>query len=332
MQHTQGQRSLFWPLVLIAIGGLWLLNEFNIISGANIAMLLRLWPLMLIVIGVELLLRGRYPQLSTYLGIGAVVLMVALVLVGPSLGWVGSRTLQSGSYAAPLENAQSAQVQIGAGVADITVSPLSGSDNLFEASIAYVGTVEFFVRGEASRFVSLQQTESTSTNMGFGDFFDWDDEGQDLAWNIGIATGVPLDLEVNAGVGSTELNLTDLTLRGLNVNAGVGAVNVLLPASDAAYSANLNGGTGQMDVTIPENTAVEVRVSGGVGEVEIDVPEGAAVRIEAQTGLGGVNVPGGYTRVSGRDNNGTWQSPDYRTDARQIRIVYQGGVGSLNVR
>ena len=53
--ERQGYRSLFWPIILIGVGLIWLLGNFGIISGANLAVLFRLWPLALIVIGLDLL-------------------------------------------------------------------------------------------------------------------------------------------------------------------------------------------------------------------------------------------------------------------------------------
>ncbi|MBC7814218.1 MAG: hypothetical protein H7175_23895, partial [Burkholderiales bacterium] len=42
-------RSLFWPIALIGFGAIWLLGNLNILTRANLAVLGRLWPLILIV-------------------------------------------------------------------------------------------------------------------------------------------------------------------------------------------------------------------------------------------------------------------------------------------
>jgi predicted membrane protein len=69
-----------------------------------------------------------------------------------------------------------------------------------------------------------------------------------------------------------------------------------------------------------------------VGEVSIDVPDGAAVRIDANTGLGEIDVPSDYAQVSGDDNDGVWESPAYNSDARQVNISFNGGIGGLEIR
>jgi hypothetical protein len=42
-------------VILIAVGIIWLLGNLGVLSAANILVLLRLWPLLLIVIGLDLL-------------------------------------------------------------------------------------------------------------------------------------------------------------------------------------------------------------------------------------------------------------------------------------
>ena len=47
-------RSLFWPILLIGVGVVWLLGNLGYIPMPSLRMLIRLWPLILIVITVVL--------------------------------------------------------------------------------------------------------------------------------------------------------------------------------------------------------------------------------------------------------------------------------------
>jgi hypothetical protein len=82
-------RSIFWPLVLIAVGALWLLSNFNVISGSNLFALLRLWPLLLIAIGLDILF-GRRPLISALLAVATVGALVVAVIFAPQLGLAGA--------------------------------------------------------------------------------------------------------------------------------------------------------------------------------------------------------------------------------------------------
>jgi len=85
--HPTRERSFFLPALLIAIGGLWLLGNVGILSIANLAMLARLWPLILIVLGAYILVKPRYEGIRSLIALGGIGLIVVLTLVGPALGW-----------------------------------------------------------------------------------------------------------------------------------------------------------------------------------------------------------------------------------------------------
>ena len=59
-----------WAFILIAVGVVWLLLQANILSGANLAVLFRLWPIILIAIGLELLIGRKSRALSLIIGGG----------------------------------------------------------------------------------------------------------------------------------------------------------------------------------------------------------------------------------------------------------------------
>ncbi len=331
------QRWLFWPIVLISVGVIWLLGNLGVISGANLAVLVRLWPLVLIIIGLELLIGRNSPSLSALIGIGAVVLLVLLMLVGPSLGWAGNVEVKTASFSEPLGDASSASVNLSLGVADTAISSLSDSNNLISADLRYIGEVEFIAEGDREKVISLSQTdegdEGPFNMFGFG----WVFHDEELNWTIGLSPDLPIDLSINGGVGEANLDLSALQITNLNVSSGVGQLTLNLPATREPFEARLSSGVGEVDVTIPAGPDVTLDISGGVGETTIDVPDDAGVRLDAESGVGGVNLPSNFTRVSGDEDdfvgeNGIWESEGFAEAGQQIIITFNGGVGSLNIR
>src|SRR5664279_2107838 len=67
-------RSLFWPLVLIGAGIIWLLYSLGVLSASNLAVVGLVWPVFVIGIGVDLLLGHRTPVA------GAAVAVVTLAI------------------------------------------------------------------------------------------------------------------------------------------------------------------------------------------------------------------------------------------------------------
>jgi hypothetical protein len=331
-----GYRSLFWPIVLIGVGVIWLLGNLGIVTASGLIVLARLWPLLLIVIGLDLLFGRQSPAAGALIGIGAVVLIVALMLIGPSLGLAGPQyEVQTASFSEPRGDAAQASVSVAPSVGSATISALSDSANLFEADIRHVGELTFSATGETDKTIRLSENSADNTSfftpdLGiFGTIFDNRDE---LRWDIRLSPDVPLALTVSGGVGRSVLDLSALQLTRLDLSAGVGEVELRLPALDGSYPVSVNSGVGQTDITIAPDAALTLTVNGGVGETTIDVPDGAAVRLNTTGGLGSVSVPDTFTRTRGSDDDGTWESAGFSTADRRIEIDYNGGVGGLTVR
>ncbi len=254
MSTTSG-RSLFWPLILIGVGVVWLLSNVGILQPTSLSVLFRLWPLILIVIGLDLLFGRRNPMIGTLLGIGAVVLVVALMLVGPALGWTQGAEVKEGTYTAELDDANSASITLDLAVADTTVKSLEDSNLLFNASVRYIGDIDFTESGTSQKIVTLSNRNTNANNFwNFG----WFGSQPDLRWDVGLSKRIPLNLEVNSGVSNATLELADLQLTALDVNAGVGNMNISLPSMEGtSYTVNLNSGTGQIDVDVNSGAAID---------------------------------------------------------------------------
>jgi predicted membrane protein len=330
----QGYRSLFWPIVLIAVGVVWLLSNMGILSTANLAVLFRLWPLLLIVIGLDLLFGRKSPAVGAIIGIGAVVLVIVLMLIGPSIGLTGpSLEIKLDQYAEPREDATSASVRLDLSVAQTNITPLADTGELFTAEVSHVGDLEYEVTGQAEKHISLREEDYDVNNGSAFLARILGDEGENLYWNIGLNPDIPLALDINSGVGQGNFDLSEMQLTDLSINGGVGQINVQLPSVDSPYDVDINNGAGELNVEIAEDAALNLNIKGGVGNVTVDVPDNVAVHIEGSNGVGNINVPSGFQRVSDEDSEqGVWESPNFNEAARQIFINYEGGVGNMTVR
>ena len=55
------RRGAFWPLLLIAIGLIFLLSNYGLIAGVSWLAVLNLWPLLLVLIGLDIAFARRWP-------------------------------------------------------------------------------------------------------------------------------------------------------------------------------------------------------------------------------------------------------------------------------
>lgn len=81
------ERSIFWPLVMIAAGALWLLIGLNVIPRANLWALTHTLPYLLIALGLGLILRAYWRFAGMLVSLVVVAGAVAAVVYAPQLGW-----------------------------------------------------------------------------------------------------------------------------------------------------------------------------------------------------------------------------------------------------
>jgi len=86
MENPRRYRSFFWPIVLIGVGAIWLLANLNIISVTSLNTLLNLWPLILIVIGLNLLFGHQTQWAGAIIGVLAIGAVIAFLVFGSALG------------------------------------------------------------------------------------------------------------------------------------------------------------------------------------------------------------------------------------------------------
>ncbi|HEV3461859.1 MAG TPA: DUF5668 domain-containing protein, partial [Candidatus Dormibacteraeota bacterium] len=79
-------RGLLFPLVLIAIGVVVLLSNTGVLSSDALLRLADLWPLLLVILGLQLILNHTLPrQQATLIGLGATVVIVAAAVAYAAL-------------------------------------------------------------------------------------------------------------------------------------------------------------------------------------------------------------------------------------------------------
>jgi hypothetical protein len=201
----------------------------------------------------------------------------------------------------------------------------------------FIGEMQFSTQGETEKFVSLSPSGDSWTDWINPKNWNWDRRNE-LRSEIRLNAGLPLDLDINGGVGESRIDLSALKVTALDVNGGVGRVQLTLPASSSTIDARVQVGVGEIDLTVPGGAAVTARIKGGVGSTKLTLPLDAAVRVEAHGGVGDVSLPSRFQRVSGSEEgfslgkSGVWETPGYAAAQQQIHITYDGGVGELRVR
>jgi len=348
VQRPRRRPSIFWPLILITVGVVLLLNNVGVIEGDMWGTILQLWPLLLIAIGLDGVYRGEGLVGSTFMiGIGAVFLLanlgylrlnvwrliitlwpLLLVAIGFDI-LVGRRSLIASLIGLVLILVILAGALWVLGVRVEQGQPIAGqeisqpSNDIQDARIILDPAV-----GNLNVVGDSEQNELIAGTVASGRGGSVD---QSLTRNDGRATytlsgfGASFVPPVEGSSWDWDLSLTTKVPIDLEVSLGAGASNVDLTDLDIV-GFTVSMGVGQSIVTLPEEGDLEADIDGAIGQTLIYVPEGVGLLLRSDTGIATVSVPSGYTR-----DEGVYTSPNYATSDNRVDLTVSQAIGVISV-
>ena len=289
--------SGLWAYLLIGFGVLLLLENLGIRTWGAWNALAAWWPLILIVIGANLLTRPYAWGRQLTLGL---VVVTGLLMVFSTFRPFGLTNLKRETISQSI-TASRAEIQLGVTVGRLEIgSNRTGKliDGTFDVRDNERLERESVTRGD-TQFVRLEVKTSTPNMIWPGS-----NVRGNATWNLNLAPNLPMVLRVSTGVGDSRLDLADLKVTDLQLNTGVGQTTLILPAR-GLVTANVNS---------------------GIGETTIRIPNGMEARVRATNGIGAVRVSGNYQR-----ENDVYTSSNYASATNRVELEVKGGIGRVNV-
>lgn len=296
------QHGLAWPILLIGLGTVLLLHNFGLLAWRIVDLLLRLWPVLLVAVGLDIV-AGRRSKWGALL---AAVLTLAILIgsvwyFGSSLAagaeWLGA--VESHPVSQALGSAEQASVGLHPAIGSLRVGVLEDSNDLIQGEInRWKGETileEHGMRGGKGEF--------TLRSSGLAVLYPGT-QGVRWGWDMLVSPRLPLDLDVSLGVGEVYLDLQSLQIATLDVSVGMGRTVLILPAEGDCAG----------------------RIDGAIGELLIFVPEEMGLRIRSETGLANVNVPDGYAM-----DDGDYVSPGYANADDRTELWINQAIGRVVV-
>jgi hypothetical protein len=308
----RGSRSLFAPVVLIAVGVFFLLDNLGVVAGLDWQAAFRFWPLLLIFLGLNVLVTQIRPPLGSVLSLlvalAAVAVFGYLLLSGApdetlarfGLPAPAMPVVDEKPFTVPANAARTADITLDLSNYAATIAADSGEDLLAGTIWTRTGlALERDDEGDHTRITVGERPGGFIFNP-----FEGVVEGR--AWEFRLNPDTTTDLRIDGGNAVVTADLSELTLTELTLDAG-------------------NGG---MTATLPEGN-YDVRLDGGNGSIRLTIPEGVPVRVEYDEGNGSVNVDGRFERVSGDDEEGVYETIGY--DGGGIVMEIDSGNGSVTI-
>lgn len=350
-QTRKRRPSLFGPLFLIALGVIFLLDNLGVVQGSFWSTLIQLWPLLLVLIGLDSLYRGEGMVGAAFMiGLGIVFLLANLgvlivdvwrvvlqlwpiLLIAIGFDIVVGRKSRLGSLlgiVVVLAVLAAALWWIGVApsggqalVGETIVQPLDGATR---AQVSLEPAAGVLRLGAMDSQDELIRGEISQDRFG-GSLVSQSREGDLIIYRLRNRGSqvVFTTHEVNPSW-SWDLKLTSAVPVDLRTSMGAGQMLLDLSQLQLA-SLESNLGAGDIEMTLPEESDFSGKVQGAVGQIVIKVPEGVGVRIDANTLLVTVNTPPGYNRDDRR-----YTSPGYENADVQVELEIGLVIGSVSIQ
>ncbi|MBI4491744.1 MAG: hypothetical protein HY690_03015 [Chloroflexi bacterium] len=319
------QRRLFGPLILIALGVLLLLTNLGVVSWDIWRSLWRFWPVVLILLGLELLLSGRASWGAAL--VAFLVLLVFGAIAGAASAipaWLDRPRDAAPAGATtgleqPLEGATEAEVQVHFGAGQLEIGAGAAEGMLAQ------GVVE----GQDPVNLSKSYRKSYRVRNGVGRLdlqlarvggLDWLFGGRSLPNHLSLqlSSGVPIRrLEVHAGAAQAQLDLSELQVNSLDFDAGASKASLKLPARGTVTAA-VKAGASSLVVEIPEGVAARIRAEGGASSFNLDTQRFQPVGR-------GEGIPGLAMQQE-------YRTPDFDTARDRVDLRISSGATSVEIR
>jgi len=298
--------SVIAPLLLIFVGGVLLLQNAGILPASVWGDLSRLWPLVLVLGGLELLVGRRLPWLFAIGGLAIVI--VALGVAASSYGVLGGAHTNVATETVPtqLQSAQQAAVTVNFGAGLLDIGPALEAPTGQLATMAFTGPPDFVpvpeyaVAGDTGRLTYEINRKGNLLALVPG-------SSDEMQLEIDLARQVPIT-SLNIQAGATDARVDLRNLRVNNVDMEVGAARVWLG--------------------MPEAGVTTAHISGGAFQMTVEVPPGVAARIRHNGGLSGLHIDPNRFPALGDEIN---QSPDWDTATNKVDITVETGFTTIQV-
>ena len=255
----------------------------------------RFWAVLLIGLGLALLVlnvSGLWPRPGA--GTVAAYWPALVVALGAGLPFAARRArgFQLPPFACEREGGEAAELWVRAGTADVRVEALAGVSQLAVGAFASQAGPQVTRTGGVTRLV-LDQRAAAPLLTG--------------PWTAALGKGLPWTLDLRASVGALTLDLRDLTVAKLDLEALAGPVDLTLPAA----------GQG------------ELRLCLYLGDLTLRVPEGVGVKLIFEAGpLAALKLNGRRWVRQGADE---WVTPDFSAAPQRFTLRVKMLVGDLKL-
>jgi len=292
-------------VILIAIGIIVLLANVGVITSDALLRLGDLWPLLLVILGLQLILNHTLPrQQATLIGLGATVVIVIAALAYATLAPATNFGTRQANFSDRLVGLTAATLDLSYSGATVDIQGGTNlGDSLYQAHVEYPGT-------DDPPTISLDHESGTlaiGERSGFSPLRLFGAARRHAV--ITLTDRIPWTIKISGGAANAHLDLRRLPLAKVEISGGASRLDAQLPS--------------------PKGTVL-IDMSGSVSNLTLRAATGAQWRVAVSGGVSGLRINGSSYAAIGGDFE--QQSPGYASASDRFDIEISGGASHVDVR
>jgi hypothetical protein len=259
----QRRTNPLWGLVLVAIAAVLVARALGYIPAGVFDLILRAWPVLLVLAGLSFLLRNRLP-----LGGGIALMISGVIVVGlATAAYSGRASQQRNDYRQTIDQPMSGVTLLRLRVEGLT----TGVEFLPSLSNVPSVTGDFSGSAESRLEVNYEQAADNSATLTLrevqpGGFPMLESVGRGTL-RVELPPDLPVDLDFTGRDGDVILNLAGLELERLNLFVTRGDVVITLPeyqpvlSDDGGSNGTMTTRDGDLAIFIPSQVAARLELN-----------------------------------------------------------------------
>jgi hypothetical protein len=263
------RRNFLWPLLILALGVVWLFVTTDAVPDAFADLLQRAWPALLVLIGLEALLGRRQLAIGAR-RLPASALIVLVVVV--ALGVIVALAYQKQADSVRAENVQTFEQPLGEDIRALEVTAqLERTAITVGPGEAGVQTIAARYAGSRGHTVTMEWAAQAQTGTlavvetNGGSIPRLEDYGR-ATFELSLPDKTPIALlRVESEAGDAELDLRALQIQRLESALSDGSLVVTLPSGEA-LNGRLEVRGGNLELRVPAGIPMTVSLAEGSGE------------------------------------------------------------------
>jgi hypothetical protein len=274
MENPKPRRHAFTvPVLIILIGIHFLAFNLEWTDMSPWKTMLTLWPLLLVALGLDLLLR----RLPAWISLLAALLFAALVvlLVVPEAARERKSSEAEWGHVqrvdVPMGKAESARIdlRLDAGKLELKAADASGGKLVEGEARLPLGArleVDQDTSGPEGKVrIEADMGHRQKTQVRFLGERNWEHR-----WDLALARSLPLEVSVVVNAGTFDLDFSELNVRSAKAEINAGTGTLALSRGVAGGTAVVTVQAGTFAITVPAECAARIRTEGSLNTVRAD--------------------------------------------------------------